>query len=133
MNAPRLSPPAATVYYDGACPICSREIAFYRRRDAAGRVRWHDLRREPVDPSLDGITQAAALARFHLRRADGTVVSGAAAFATLWSLTPGFRGLGALARLPGMIWVLERGYDLFLRLRPLPSSTGACPEDRCGT
>ena len=133
MNAPRSSPPAATVYYDGACPICSREIAFYRRRDMEGRIRWQDLRREPVDQTRDGIGQEAALARFHLRRADGTLLSGAAAFAALWSMIPGFRGLASLARLPGMIPVLERGYRLFLRLRPLPSAQGACPGDRCGT
>lgn len=133
MNAPRPSPLAATVYYDGACPLCSREIAFYRRRDAEGRVRWHDLRREPVDPVRDGIGQEAALARFHLRRADGTLLSGAAAFVALWSEIPGFRTLAALARLPGMAWVLERGYLLFLRLRPVPSGGDACPDDRCGT
>jgi predicted DCC family thiol-disulfide oxidoreductase YuxK len=121
--------PAATVYYDGGCPICSREIALYRRRDVAGRIRWQDLRAEPIAANGDGPDQETALARFHLRRADGVWLSGAAAFAALWSIVPGFKTLGALARLPGMIWVLELAYRGFLRVRPRPA--GAVCSDGC--
>lgn len=30
----------ATVFFDGGCPMCRREIAHYQRLDAAGRIRW---------------------------------------------------------------------------------------------
>ncbi|MDV2858555.1 DCC1-like thiol-disulfide oxidoreductase family protein [Oceanimonas sp. CAM02] len=29
-----------TVFYDGRCGLCDREIAFYRRRAKPGSVRW---------------------------------------------------------------------------------------------
>ena len=35
-------PAPIRVYYDGACPICSREIAFYRARPGAQGFAWVD-------------------------------------------------------------------------------------------
>ncbi|MEM7074918.1 MAG: DUF393 domain-containing protein [Pseudomonadota bacterium] len=111
-NAPQI-----TVYYDGACPLCSAEIAHYARRDEAGAVHFEDISREDADPGR-GLSRADALARFHARRADGTLLSGAAAFAELWRLTPGWRWLGRLARLPGLTPLMDMAYRGFLTLRP---------------
>lgn len=30
----------ATVFYDGSCPLCSREIAHYRRLRGAESLKW---------------------------------------------------------------------------------------------
>ncbi|CRI64811.1 hypothetical protein THIOKS12130002 [Thiocapsa sp. KS1] len=35
---------AFTAYFDGGCPLCSKEIAHYRRIDKAGAIHWVDLR-----------------------------------------------------------------------------------------
>lgn len=68
-----------TVYYDGACPLCRREIAFYSSRRGAGAIRFVDA--SDTDPALGSdLDRCAALARFHVRRADGRLVSGAAGF-----------------------------------------------------
>jgi len=65
-----------------------------------------------------GLTPAEALARFHVRRGDGTVLSGAAAFAEMWTHTPGFRWLGRIAKVQAITAVLERTYRGFLVVRP---------------
>jgi predicted DCC family thiol-disulfide oxidoreductase YuxK len=55
----------------------------------------------------------------HVRRADGSLASGAAAFATLWQALPGWRVLGRVAALPGIAPLLELGYRGFLATRGL--------------
>lgn len=109
--------PRATVYYDGACPLCSREIGTYRRLRGADDVCWIDVSRQgtPLGPDL---TREAALARFHVRMDDGSLVSGAAAFVLLWASFPALRWLAAVAGRPPVSWALEPAYRLFLRLRP---------------
>ena len=69
------------VYYEGGCPLCRREIAFYRRTKGANNVDWIDLSDVSGDDVAPDLTCAAALERFHVRRADGLLLTGAAAFA----------------------------------------------------
>lgn len=113
------SGPALTVYYDGACPLCSREIAFYRRRNGAERVDWCDVSKTEPEALPPGLTRERALARFHVQAADGSLSSGGQAFARLWRVLPDFSVLGRMFQLPGLAWCLERAYRLFLPLRPV--------------
>jgi len=111
--------PDLTVFYDGSCPLCSREIAVYSRRDTAGRIHWADVSSCSPQALPEGLTRQDALARFHVQRADGALISGAGAFAELWMRTPGFRWFGRIARLPIIHGVLDRAYGIFLDSRPV--------------
>jgi demethoxyubiquinone hydroxylase (CLK1/Coq7/Cat5 family) len=106
-----------TVFFDGSCPLCRREIAVYRGLNAARPVCFADV----GDPALlppPGITQEALKSRFHVRQADGRTVSGARAFLALWAVLPGWRWLARIGSLPGVTPLLEWGYQGFLRVRP---------------
>ena len=46
------------------------------------------------------------------------MVSGAAAFVAMWRVLPNLRPLAALASPPPILWLLERAYLGFLRVRP---------------
>ena len=59
------------------------------------------------------------MARMHVRRADGELVSGAAAFAEMWRHMQGLRWLGRLLALPLVKAVADLAYRGFLRVRPL--------------
>ena len=107
-----------TVFYDGACPLCAREIGFYRRRVDADEVCWVDISQQQGRQVAPGLSRDAAIARFHVRSPDGTLESGGAAFSRLWSAMPGFKWLGRLTRIAPIAWLLERAYRLFLRVRP---------------
>jgi predicted DCC family thiol-disulfide oxidoreductase YuxK len=111
--------PDATVYYDGACPVCSREIAQYRAARGADRLAFIDVTSCAPASLGQGLTPEAALARMHVRLADGQLASGAAAFVALWRRLPGFAWAGRLAGLPVVLPLLELGYRGFLRARRL--------------
>jgi predicted DCC family thiol-disulfide oxidoreductase YuxK len=104
-----------TVWYDGACPLCRREIAAMRGLDRRSRIDFVDVA-DPAAPACP-VDRAELLARFHARE-DGVIYSGAAAFAAMWRAIPLLRPFGLLARAPFILWLLERAYRLFLRARP---------------
>jgi predicted DCC family thiol-disulfide oxidoreductase YuxK len=105
-----------TVYYDGGCPVCRREIGFYARRTGDG-VSYCDVASE-VCPAPD-LKREDALKRFHVRLADGALVSGAAAFLALWRATPGFRLPARLLSARPVVAALDVAYDGFLKIRRL--------------
>ncbi len=89
-----------TVYYDGGCPVCSHEIGFYQRRSSAKSLDWVDVTQADEAALGLGLSREASLARIHVRRADGTVVDGAAAFAEIWRGMPGLRWLVLVLAVP---------------------------------
>lgn len=103
------------VWYDGACPLCLREIALMRRLDTCGAITFVDVA-PGADPACP-IDRAALLARFHAEE-NGEVVSGAAAFAAMWRAIPVLRPLGLLARNRLVLRLLEAAYLQFLKVRP---------------
>lgn len=105
-----------TVYYDGACPVCRREIGFYQRR-TGGDVAYCDVATEAC-PAPD-LGREQALQRFHVRLPDGGLVSGAAAFLALWRATPGLRLPARLLSAAPVVALLDVAYGGFLRLRRL--------------
>jgi predicted DCC family thiol-disulfide oxidoreductase YuxK len=109
--------PGLIVLYDGACPLCRREIGLYRGACADVPLRFADVSDEDVALPTS-LMRDAALARFHVQRADGQIVSGAQAFLALWSVLPGWRWLAWIGRIPGVAWILERAYRGFLVVRP---------------
>ena len=105
-----------TVLFDGACPLCRREVGVYQALEPAQPVAWLDV--SEASAALTPEDRARYLARFHVRRQDGSLLSGAAAFVALWRVMPGWRWLARFAVLPGVTPVLEQLYRGFLRVRP---------------
>lgn len=104
-----------TVWYDGACPLCIREIALMRRLDTREAINFVDVATAgaacPVDRTL-------LLARFHAQETGQPMVSGAAAFAAMWRAIPLLSPLGIIARRRSVLAILERLYLAFLKVRP---------------
>jgi predicted DCC family thiol-disulfide oxidoreductase YuxK len=109
--------PPLTVLYDGACPLCRREIDLYRGLQSNMPVCFADVS-DPASRLPSGTTREQLLARFHVRASDGCLLSGAQAFLALWAALPGWRWLARVGRLPGAAWAMEIVYRLFLRMRP---------------
>lgn len=106
-----------TVFYDGACPLCRAEIAFYASQKGADVLTFVDVARAE-NPLPQGVSREAALARFHVETADGQVIDGAGAFLALLRRLPRFHGLARFGDLPLLRSLLSLLYAAFLRLRP---------------
>lgn len=111
-----------TVFFDGSCPLCVREIGFYRRRTALSPIDWVDVSTADPEGRDIPLSQCDAMKRFHVMREDGALLSGAAAFAELWKRYPGFRLIGRIVAVPAICHVAELGYRFFLTLRPAVQS-----------
>ena len=109
--------PALTIYFDGSCPLCRAEISHYRRQVGADKLCFRDVSKagQPLEPDL---TKESAMSRFHVRRSDGRLVSGAAAFVNVWSQLPRWQWAARISALPGVLVLLELSYRLFLPARP---------------
>ena len=102
------------IWYDGGCPLCTREIALMRRLDWRSRINFVDLLDDDAHCSVD---RKAMLARLHALE-NGQLLSGAAAFAAMWRAIPLLRPLGIIARNRLVLLGFECLYLAFLRVRP---------------
>lgn len=121
MTTPGEASPGAgrpVAYYDGSCPICAREIGFYRRQKGADQICWVDIGHTPSVDIAPDLSREAALARFTLRDIDGTLVSGGRAFVSIWMRLPRFRWLATIFAIRPFAWTLCVAYSFFLKLRP---------------
>lgn len=114
------------VFYDGACPLCRREIALLDRWNRQSRIRFKNIADPGFDPADYGTTYEKLMAEIHGRLPDGTWVTGVEVFRRLYGAV-GFRWLMPLTRLPGVRHLLDLGYRLFARNRL--KFTGRCTAD----
>ena len=114
-ESPTLSP--CTVYFDGMCPVCSHEIAAYRQLRGGEDIDWVDASRCDASVLIADLDRASAMRRLHVRRSDGTLVSGAAAFVEIWKQLPAFAWLARICANRTTLLALDKLYDGFLLLR----------------
>lgn len=107
-----------TVYFDGACPLCSQEIGFYRSREGASDFRWIDVSVDSAESLGADLDREQALARLHVRSEDGRLVYGPAAFLAIWSRLPSMRWLAKMFDNRVGRLMLSVAYRGFLILRP---------------
>lgn len=120
---------AFEVFFDGACPLCRREITMLERLDRGrGRIRFTDIAAPDFDAYAIGRTPADLMARIHGRLPDGSLVSGVEVFRQLYAAV-GFGPLVALTRIPGISHALDAGYALFAKNRL--RITGRCTDETC--
>jgi predicted DCC family thiol-disulfide oxidoreductase YuxK len=106
-----------TVFYDGACGLCSREIAYYRRIAPQGIFNWIDITQTP-QPFLDlGYTVAEGLKLLHAQTEQGKMVIGIEAFILIWQKLPYWKLLAACANIPLIKPSLQFAYKSFAAWR----------------
>lgn len=116
------------VFYDGACPLCRKDIAFIRKWDRKHRIVYTDIASASFDTKQVGKEMDELMAKIHGRLPDGHWVTGVDVFRKLYEAI-GLRWLVSLTRLPGVSHALDWSYATFAqnRLR----LTGRCNHGQC--
>ena len=106
-----------TVYYDGKCGLCRREIEYYKRIAPPGGFLWQDIANDPTMLADLDVSQADALRRLHARDAAGTVYVGVAAFIAIWQGLNYWKYLALIFKLPLLQAIASVVYDRFADYR----------------
>jgi predicted DCC family thiol-disulfide oxidoreductase YuxK len=104
------------VFFDGACPLCRREVAMLKRWDRHGRIIATDIAAPDFDPHPTGRTWDELMARIHGRLPNGDIIEGVEVFRRLYSAI-GLGWLVSVTRWPGIRSVMDLGYRIFARNR----------------
>ncbi len=75
-----------TLYYDGYCPLCVREMDHLRKADQAGRLTLVDIQQEGFTERYPHIDPQAASTILHADTADGELLLGLDVTYRAWSL-----------------------------------------------
>ncbi len=114
-------------FYDGGCPLCSREIDHYRKIDRDNRIQWVDITQEADALTSAGLDLPSAMRRLHVQESDGRLLSGVDAFVAIWQRLPRWRLLAGLVTGLRLTQPLEWGYRRFAERR----FRSRCKEGAC--
>ncbi|MEZ4871427.1 MAG: DUF393 domain-containing protein [Bdellovibrionales bacterium] len=122
--------PELTIYYDGLCPLCSREIDHYRVKDTQGKIEYVDIADPQFDAQAVGLDPQKIHSVFHVKSKDGQVLTKVDAFVAIWDTLEIFSPLSRLAKNGVSRPLFDFGYSVFAKVRPwLPKKD--CADGRC--
>ena len=106
-----------TVFYDGKCGMCRREIALYQRTAPEGVFTWVDITQHSTALDAHGVSYASGLKELHAQDAQGTLHKGVDAFLVIWSAMPGWRLLTRVVAAPLIRPLADLCYRMFAAWR----------------
>ncbi len=120
-----------SVFYDGACPLCRREINHYRQKDHQN-IEYIDISTNDFVAKNYGLDASQVQKKMHVKEGDGTIHTGVEAFLALWRFFPEYSLLRKLISFPLIKPLAKLGYICFAKLRPhLPGRKENCDDDVC--
>lgn len=145
--ASRLAGPRVALFWDGGCPLCRKEITYYKWLDQdRNAVDWVDINAQPEKIEMHGIAVSTALEKIHALELVPAGVDqkpqmliGGPAFLAVWSHMPYWSLLPPLIRnvpfaMPAVDaaynWWAKRRLGITARLRSL-EGTASCDADSC--
>lgn len=106
-----------TVFYDGKCGNCLKEIAYYKRISPPDTFIWYDIATDPEPLKGEKFTQSEALMLLHAKDSEGKIHVGVDAFILIWKQLSYWRLLGGVASIPLIRQFLDFVYNRFARWR----------------
>jgi predicted DCC family thiol-disulfide oxidoreductase YuxK len=106
-----------TVFYDGQCGLCAKEINYYRKIAPPGIFNWQDITQSTDAINAEGISLAQGLKLLHVKNHDGTLHTGVDAFILIWKQLKRWRLLATLISLPIAYQLTKLVYITFANWR----------------
>ena len=130
MNTPKL-----TIFFDGGCPLCKREVDFLQSKNQKGSLRFIDINTSDFYLDLKyGITYKQAMERIHALKSDGSVIKDIKVFQEAYTLI-GLGWIYAPTKFPIFDKFIEFIYGIWakyrLKLTFRPSIEKLCTEMGC--
>lgn len=106
-----------TVYYDGKCNLCNKEISYYRRICNKSKFSWNDIANHPEKLKKIKIQQSDALMYLHATDNKGKLYIGVEAFILIWKNIRYWKILSYFISLPIIKQVTILLYKKFAKYR----------------
>ena len=106
-----------TVFYDGKCSLCSKEIAYYKKIAPIDTFIWCDITEDSKPLQERGATLEEGLMFLHVEDDHGNKHTKLDAFIIIWRKLPGWHYLAKLVSLPIIKQLVNLAYTLFARYR----------------
>ena len=106
-----------TVFYDGKCGLCSKEINHYRKIAPSNIFNWQDITESADELNQEGITLAEGLRLLHAKDNSGQIHVGVDAFILIWKQLKRWRMLAFLVGLPIIRHITNAAYRIFANWR----------------
>lgn len=108
------------ILFDGACPICSTEMKYLKKRDIHNLIALEDITNLTLDPATYNKTKEDLNKYIHAITPTGEIIKGVEVFRQAYQLV----GLGFIlwpTRLPIIKQIADLAYSIFAKYR-LPIS-----------
>lgn len=107
-----------SVYYDGLCHLCSREINHYKKMRGSEFIDFVDITQPSFQAQKCGLDPIKVHQSLHIRDRSGAFQTGVDAFICIWQELPALRFLAPIARTKPVYFVLKIVYSIFAKVRP---------------
>ncbi|WP_113906334.1 thiol-disulfide oxidoreductase DCC family protein [Aliidiomarina celeris] len=124
--------PKLTIFYDGGCPLCVREMKHLKRLDQNGKMAFEDILAADFEARFPHVSIENANRILHGMNGNGVMLYGLDVTHAAWSLV-GRGWLTAPMRWPLIRWVADKVYLWFARNRYTVSKvlTGKARCEQC--
>jgi predicted DCC family thiol-disulfide oxidoreductase YuxK len=102
-----------TVFYDGKCGLCSKEINYYKKIAPLDVFDWQDITQDASSLNQENIQLSEGLKLLHTKDGLGKIHVGIDAFILIWNELDKWRHLAKIIALPGIRQIANFAYKSF--------------------
>jgi predicted DCC family thiol-disulfide oxidoreductase YuxK len=102
-----------SVFFDGKCNLCSKEINYYQRIAPKNTFNWVDITKTPGELDKFEIKLSDGLRLMHVADSRGNIFTGVDAFIIMWKQIKYWKFLGLFVSLPIVKQITKLLYQYF--------------------